>query len=94
MATHEEFLDFLAGEVQRGGMDEAQVLDLLIQKAHYDSRRLYIETTLAGSYVGFTRGEMHVDDTLAGLLARGGPRHLLYFERSGGLQYGGHHAAR
>ncbi|HEY0394720.1 MAG TPA: hypothetical protein VGD01_09520 [Candidatus Elarobacter sp.] len=83
MATHEEFLDFLVGEVERGGMNEPQVLDLLIQKAHYDARRRYIEASLAGSYVGFTGGRMYVDDSLAGILERGGPRHLVYFECAG-----------
>lgn len=83
MATHEEFVDFLAGEVDRGGMRTAQVVDLLVQKAHYDANRRAIESKHHGKFVGFTKGRMHVATALDKVLAHGSRGHLVYFERAG-----------
>ena len=39
MGEHEKFVEMLASKVQGRSMTEAEMLDLLIQKAHFDANR-------------------------------------------------------
>lgn len=78
---HEELLVRLEGELDAGRMSEAQVLDTLLQKAHFDAYRRQLRAAYPGKFVGFVRGHRYVEDDLATLLkTTRRQRGQLYFE--------------
>ncbi len=83
---HEEFVKKLIRQREKGRLNEAQMLDLLIQKAHFDSRRHKIEKQYQYRIVGFVNGQMQVADTVQELLVKAEasfPGKLVYFEAIG-----------
>jgi hypothetical protein len=83
MASHEEFVHMLQGEVGRGAMKARQALDLLIQKAHFDAQRAEIERDHRNRVVGFVAGRMKVANTVQEILGHGRRGKLVYFEAIG-----------
>jgi hypothetical protein len=83
---HEAFVTMLRRHVKRGRMSEAQLQDLLIQKAHFDAQRPSIERDYRNLVVGFVNGQMHRSGRVHSLMAEARKTHpgrLVYFEPIG-----------
>jgi hypothetical protein len=83
MNNHERFVELLSNRVQRGVMTEAQMLDLLIQKGHFDTQRRYIETRFQKLFVGFVDGVIHIEQSFQGIISHASHGKLVYFEPVG-----------
>lgn len=81
--SHDKFVKYEEEELDRGAINRKQMLDILIQKAHFDADRRTIEKRHRGRFVGFMDGKMYVKPTLQEILSvskRGRP---VYFEPVG-----------
>jgi hypothetical protein len=83
MAQHENFVRKLDSEVARGAMTGQQKIDLLQQKAHFDTKRNVIEHKYKNHVVGFVNGQMKIAETVQEILRHARRGRLVYFEAIG-----------
>lgn len=82
----------LARELSSGQMTQAEVDDLLEQKAKFDSNRQAIERDHQGHAVGYVAGQMLVADSVPELVERAKadyPGRMAYVEGVGYDPFGG-----
>ena len=84
--THEEFVQWLADEVQSERMTKSEMDDLLSQKTLFDQNRFTIESQFTRRVVGYVEGTRLNDESLHGLIDKANekfPNKMIYFEPIG-----------
>lgn len=84
--THNEFIQWLAGEVQSERMTQNEMDELISQKELFEENRSMIETHFSRRVVGYVDGNLMNDERIHGLIDRANeksPGKMIYFEPIG-----------